>query len=248
MIIYFSGTGNSAYVAQQLSELLNDKIVSITATVQDEIKSDVRIIWVFPIYSWGVPPVVKSVIETIWLKTGLSHYMVCTCGDDIGNAHHQWRRLINRRGWNAVASYSVIMPNTYTLMKGFDVDNKELEQRKLNEAPARISYIAERITQGIEEDNVMRGAWAWVKTAVIYPYFVKFCMSPRPFHYTEKCVGCGLCSRECPMQNIVMNNGKPQWGNNCAMCLRCYHVCPVHSVAYGKKTIGKGQYLCPLKK
>ncbi len=248
MVIYFSGTGNSEYVARRLAHLSDDKAVSLNEFDRKEnLIVGSRIIWVFPIYSWGLPCVVESFIRRVAIKENIPHYMVCTCGDDIGNAHRQWRKLMQMKGWNDVAAYSVIMPNTYTLMTGFDVDSNEVVSRKLNDAPERIEYIVGRIKQEVKEDDVKRGAWAWVKSAIIYPYFKRYCMSPRPFHYTEKCVGCGLCGKECPMGNIKMIDGKPSWDDNCAMCLRCYHVCPHRSVQYGKKTMGKGRYLCPLK-
>ena len=40
-------------------------------------------------------------------------------------------------------------------------------------------------------------------------------------------------------------NAKPVWGDNCAMCLSCYHHCPKHAVEYGRQTMMKGQYLFP---
>ena len=58
--------------------------------------------------------------------------------------------------------------------------------------------------------------------------------------------GCGTCMRTCPMYNISMKDGKPLWGNNCAMCLACYHRCPAHAVMYGHTTRHKGQYRGPL--
>lgn len=168
--------------------------------------------------------------------------MVCTCGDDIGNAHKHWRRLITGRGWYAQCAYSITMPNTYTLMNGFDVDSKELEQQKLSDAPVHIKEIAHKIKSAYAIDDVVCGSWAWVKTAIIYPYFKRFCMSPRPFHATESCIGCGKCAKACPLNNILMEGNKPQWSNNCALCLRCYHLCPTQAIEYGKATKGKGQY------
>ena len=251
MIFCFSGTGNSRFVANELAKTLNDQVVELKgeslispSSFNYDMSNDKHFIWVFPIYSWGVPPVVVDFIKSAPLNipTNNCHFMVCTCGDDIGNAHKHWRKLITNRGWYAQSAYSVQMPNTYTLMKGFDVDSKELEQQKLANAPTRINEIALKIKSSYASDDVVRGSWAWVKTAIIYPYFKKFCMSPRPFHATDKCIGCGKCAKACPLNNIAMNSNHPQWNDKCALCLRCYHICPSQAIAYGKATKGKGQY------
>ena len=251
MIFCFSGTGNSRYVARELAKTLNEQVIELQGEMlispmsfNCDMSKEKRFIWVFPIYSWGVPPIVADFIKSAPLNISQNncHFMVCTCGDDIGNAHKHWRKLIVSRGWYAQCAYSVTMPNTYTLMEGFDVDCKELEQEKLNNSPTRINDIANKIKLGYTSDDVVRGSWAWIKTAIIYPYFKRYCMSPRPFHATDKCTSCGKCAKACPLNNITMSNNRPQWSNKCALCLRCYHICPSHAVAYGKATKGKGQY------
>ena len=201
------------------------------------------VVWVFPIYSWGVPPVVARFMRKSKIKGAheARHYLVCTCGDDIGMADNQWRQLAGRRGWSPRGSFSVQMPNTYVLMKGFDVDSPGVEADKLRSMPERVADVVQAIGRDFSESDVTRGSMAWLKSAVVYPFFRRFCMSPRPFHTTSACTGCGLCSRSCPMENIAMKDGHPRWGNRCALCLRCYHICPAHAVAYGKETDGKGQ-------
>lgn len=252
MIIYFSGTGNTRYVAQRLATILNDDLIELTGElITNPISVELtlsgnRIIWTFPTYSWGVPPIVVDFIEQVKINSAetVAHYMVTSCGDDIGQTDKQWRNLIRNRGWNALSAYSVIMPNTYVCMKGFDVDSPELENRKVTDADARISYIAESISvEHVPVSDVVRGGWAWIKSAIVYPYFKRFCMSPKPFHITNACVACGKCAKICPMDNIKLSDEhRPFWGNKCAMCLRCYHTCPSHAVSYGKTTEDKGQF------
>lgn len=251
MILCFSGTGNSLYVATKLAKLLNEQVEELQgeilinpASINRDFRTENRIIWVFPIYSWGVPPIVANFINNtpIRISDNSPHYMVCTCGDDIGNAHSHWRKLITNRGWHPQNAYSVQMPNTYTLMKGFDVDSKELEQHKLSNAPIHIREIAHKIKIGDNSDDVERGNWAWVKTAIIHPFFKHFCISPRQFRINNKCISCGKCANACPLNNIKISNNTPRWNNNCALCLRCYHICPTQAIEYGNATKGKGQY------
>ncbi len=249
MIPVFSGTGNSLYVARLLAaaDCLDDRVVRFPDC--EEAAPGERVVWCFPVYSWGVPPVVIKWIQSVApsLKKSGHHYAVMTCGDDTGNAPSQWRRLMKKLGFEAAMAYSVQMPNTYVLMKGFDTDPVALEKEKLEAAPARVKLIAGNIRDNIPGDLCVRGSWPWVKSAVIYPWFVRNAMSPRPFHPTPQCVGCGLCARTCPLGNITMKDKRPSWGDNCVLCLRCYHICPHHAVAYGKATKDKSQYNTMLK-
>lgn len=246
MIVYFSGTGNTRFVALRLAELLGDRDVAMDVASETPAVNEIgqRMVWCFPTYSWGVPPVVVDYINKVKASgaDNINHYMVTTCGDDMGLTDRQWRRLIRKRGWKADGAFAVIMPNTYVLMKGFNVDPPKVAAAKVSAAPERIAEIARRIERG-GSDLLVRGGWAWVKSRIIYPWFCRFEMSPKPFHATGGCTGCGLCARSCPMHNIRMDSGEPCWGDRCALCLRCYHICPRRAVAYGKATDGKGQSL-----
>ena len=251
MIFYFSGTGNTRLVALRLGELLGERVVEMDvrgdAAPAFTLGEGERVVWCFPIYSWGVPPVVARFIGRVALSgaEGARHYMVCTCGDDCGNADRQWRRRLAARSWHGAEAYSVQMPNTYVLMKGFDTDSREVAAAKLATAPAAIAAIAEAIMAG-RPANYTRGRWAWIKSAIIYPWFCRFDMSPKPFSVNGGCTACGLCSRICPTGNISAGaDGHPCWGDDCALCLRCYHSCPRRAIRYGRATEGKGAYLAP---
>ncbi len=255
MIICFTGTGNSAAVASVLSRHLGDEEIVMLAgeLLCDDAPSlrlsDERIVWVFPTYSWGVPPVVVRFIKraTIEGAERAEHFMVTTCGDDVGRIDSQWRKLMGHRGWNAKGAWSVQMPNTYVCMKGFDVDSDAVADAKLEAMPGRVKHVASRIAARSAETDVVSGSWSGVKSGIVYPWFRRYAMSPKPFRASEACIGCGRCARECPMCNITLDHSthRPVWGSNCALCLRCYHYCPVRAIDYGKSTAGKGQYRCP---
>ena len=261
MIIYFTGTGNSRLVAERLHEcyhpddkqrnklycLEGDRLLHPGRQLLETADGSL-VIWVFPVYSWGVPPVVLRFIDKVRFKGAekARHYMVCTCGDDVGRTDDQWRHHIGRRGWTPRGAFSVTMPNTYVCMKGFDVDSPDIEAGKLVAMPGRVEEIRRAIDRGFSDSDLIRGSWAWWKTNLVYGLFRAFKMSPLPFRADpERCTSCGLCARQCPMLNIKLKDRRPQWGPACAMCLRWYHHCPVKAIAYGKETDGKGQYKLP---
>ena len=93
MIYWFSGTGNSRWVAEELAKRLGDRLMDIADCI---VQGDFRHVlsrgesigWVFPTYSWGPPPVVLDFISRWHIdgyEKGLTYcYMVTTCGDDVG--------------------------------------------------------------------------------------------------------------------------------------------------------------------
>lgn len=247
MIICFSGTGNSLEVARQLGSRLGEEVIMLSAAPR---ALSGRVIWVFPIYSWGVPPVILAAIRKLELTGGSVHHMVATCGDDCGYADRMFRKAIAARGAETGVTATVIMPNNYVTLPGFNVDTPEVASAKLGAMPERVEEVAAMIESGHAATSVTRGSFPLFKTRVIYPWFVRHAMSPKPFASTSACTGCSLCARTCPMGNIEMepssDHKRPAWHDRCAFCLRCYHICPHHAVAYGKATGGKGQYMNPL--
>ncbi|MCM1503870.1 MAG: EFR1 family ferrodoxin [Muribaculum sp.] len=255
MIFCFSGTGNSRHVARRLAELLGQEIVEMNhltfAEAQAMPIADDLTIWAFPIHSWGLPDFVVKFIGRVGTECRMPcpgrHYMVCTCGDDIGLAHKQWRRLMAQKGWNAMATYSVQMPNTYVLLPGFDVDSKKVVKEKLNACDSRVEAIAAKIAEGSMTDDVVDGMLPGLKSKLIYPLFMRRMISAKPFASdADRCVGCGRCASVCPLGNVVLDDERrPKWGGHCTLCLGCYHVCPTDAVGYGRQTRGKGRYFCP---
>lgn len=256
MIFCFSGNGNTRLIANKLSQIIGHDITHLRGDLllnpshhDITIAEGEDVIWMFPVYSWGIPPVVRNFIENVRLHSapGTSHHMVATMGDDAGLTDKMWRKLMTDKGWHAASAQGVIMPNTYTLMKGFDVDPKAIAARKIEIALESIDTLAATITSRQPVTLIHRGSFAWIKSRLIYPSFVKYAISPRKFHVHE-CISCGKCAATCPMENITMTevNGQriPVWGDRCAMCLGCYNVCPRHAVEYSASTYRKGQYYC----
>lgn len=248
MIFYFSGTGNSAWVARQLAEGQHEDLIAIADEMNKDrefaLKAGEKVGFVFPVYAWGPPEIVIRFVRQLRIN-GTPGYLffVCTCGDDTGRTPQVFASAIRRKGWKCMAGYSVTMPNTYVSLPGFDVDPKDVEERKVQTAVSRVRFINGELSARVrmERFDCHEGALPFTKTYVLRPLFKTFLMSPEPFHATDACIGCRKCEKVCPVQNITAKE-RPQWGGNCTQCLACYHVCPVHAVQYGKATQKKGQY------
>lgn len=254
MVYYYSGTGNSAYTARELSRMTGEKYppVSIPQALNNsglDIYTGEYLGFVFPIYSWGVPPIVLHFIEKLPkdLFEGRYVWAVCTCGDEAGVAMRKFSKAIEQvRGEKPDLCMSLIMPNNYVLLPGFDVDKEEVADRKLSEAPRTLRNISDIILK--KESNIFKvkeGSMPHLRS-LAYPLFKKWGINPKKWNVDDNCISCGKCCEICTVNNINLDSeGHPTWGKNCLSCCACYHVCPKKAINYGKATQRKGQYLFP---
>lgn len=240
MIYYFSGTGNSRYVAECLASLLNDDTEEITPGMKAETHASCIGI-VFPVYAWGMPNIVQRFISGNKDTFAKARYTYCvmTCGDDMGYADHILRKHM---GGNLNAAFSVPMPNTYVCLPGFDVDSDEVAQGKVRLTTAMLPGIADCISKGESVTQVTRGATPWIKSYVLRPLFNRFLVTDKHFRATEACNLCKKCVRDCPANNMHAEGGRIQWEHRfCTGCLRCFHACPQRAIEFGAFTKGKRQ-------
>lgn len=252
MIIYFSASGNSKAVADRLGKLLDERVMNLVDTVPSELEMEGESLgFVFPIYSWGTPPIVSTFISNlnsgmVDALAGRPIWMVCTCGDDVAMAPEMFKRALKDVGLRLSGGWSIQMPNTYVLLPGFSTDPHDLENKKLREAYVALDIIADKIRNKEWEESYVRGSLPRIKSGIVFPLFKRWGVFPSRWHATEACIGCARCESVCPTDNISMVNTadgfRPRWGKDCISCLACYHVCPCNAVQYGSVTKGKGQY------
>ena len=245
MIYYFSGTGNSKTIALRLATMCQEKTACIT-TIRNNYREDKVLGFVFPVYAWGLPKVMRQFIQQLKRhQLPLYTFMVCTCGDDIGYTEKEIRLLLSQKGILLNAAWSIRMPNTYVVLPGFDIDTPSLTQKKLTHAWAKIEEIAHQINRRNKDViDIHPGPFPFIKSRVLRPLFNRFLTGDNKFRSNDSCIHCGICTTVCPMENIHLNdNGNPVWNGNCTNCMACYHNCPQHAIDFGPFTKNKGQYL-----
>jgi flavodoxin len=65
------------------------------------------------------------------------------------------------------------------------------------------------------------------------------------FNCDANCKSCGICSKICPVMNIIMVNGFPKWQHKCEQCFACLHWCPKEAIQFSSKTSGQNRYHHP---
>ncbi|RHR10068.1 4Fe-4S ferredoxin [Pseudoflavonifractor sp. AF19-9AC] len=235
MIFYFSGTGNSAWVARQLARLTGDVAYDITnLNEQPDMANAKQIGFVFPVYAWGVPEIMAEFVKTL-PKTQAFTFGICTCGGDAGRTMKRFSKL-----YPLSSSYSLLMPNNYIISSEPDGEDEIL--RKITAAREELDRIAQELRRQVRVYRVHEGALAGVKSHLVNFGFNKFARSTKSFFVEDSCNGCGQCARNCPASAISLRDGMPVWAAQCCQCLRCINECPQQAIQYGTSTAGRRRY------
>ena len=109
MIFYFSGTGNTRWVAEQIAKGIGEALVSIPDMIREgrnefELREGERIGFCFPTHGWQVPRICRNFIRQLSLKNKTSTtfcWGLTTCGDNTGGtavvSYHQHHQGLQER-------------------------------------------------------------------------------------------------------------------------------------------------------
>lgn len=247
MILYFSGTGNSAYAARRIGRAVGDGVTDLFERIRgrdfSRMHSDSPWVVVVPTYAWRIPRVVQAWLARTELTGSRDLYFVMTCGGSIGDAGRYLRALCAEKGLRYRGCAGIRMPENYVAL--FTTPTRAEALEIIRRADGAIDEAARRIGGG---EALPESAPTWRDrlssgpvNAAFYPVFVH----AGKFYATDACVSCGKCAAVCPLGNVRLEAGRPVWGKDCTHCMACICRCPTEAIEYGKHSRGLPRYVCP---
>ena len=244
MVLYFTGTGNSRYIAERIAEALGDELLSMNDRIKagnpSPITSDERLVIVTPTYAWRIPHIVRDWLAATDFPCGTQVWFVMTCGSEIGNAAGYNRALCREKQLIYMGTAQIIMPENYIAM--FNTPQAEEARQIVAKAGPDIDRIISAIAANREFTPPRNNIYDRFMSGPVNPIFYSFFVKANAFTAGDACIGCGQCAKLCPTNNITIQNGKPVWGGGCIHCMACICRCPAQAIEYGKKSLGKPRY------
>ena len=247
MILYFTGTGNSRYIAKKMAGALGEELHSINDRIKrgytEKIQVNGRLIFVTPTYAWRIPRVVEQwILQTVF--TGVREvWFVMDCGGEIGDAAKYTKELCDRKKFFYMGTAEIVMPENYIAV--FDAPGETKALEIIRKADAAIADAIRKIEKGQRFPERKSSVADRLKSGPVNAVFYPVCVSAKAFAADERCIGCGKCVKLCPLNNVKLVDKKPVWGRNCTHCMACICYCPTKAIEYGKKSVGKPRYQCP---
>lgn len=247
-IYYFTGTGNSLQIAQDIAKGLGlyeiKKISEYKGERIKNVSSNDTLTMVFPAYYGGIPRIINEFLQCLNVDDNIKIYAVTNCNNIPGNTLKIVSTKLAEKNLKLSGGYVIKMPGNYIPMYG--ANSSEVQKQKFEDEKTAVSHIVSviknRETEKIQNNHPLINA---LFNKLEYKDIEKVPQMDSNFTATDKCLSCGKCASLCPVNNIVMKDGKPQWQHHCEMCLSCLQHCPKEAIEFGSKSIGKERYVNP---
>ena len=230
-IFCFTSTGNSLQVAKIIAGKTGGEIVPMRGG--PAVCDDEAIGFVFPVYYWGLPRKVERFVESLRIENKEAYvFSVVTFGGLTFGVHGLLKQLLKAKGVDL--HYGKNLKSVENYLPEFKANDSEKLRKKSDEGARRI---AEAISR--RERNMI---FAPTFINRLGHRFLPDESSDRFFAVSPECTGCAICQKVCPVDNIVMDSGRPGFDSRCENCLGCLHACPETAIEWKNKTKGKARY------
>ncbi len=234
LIVYFSGTGGTRLAAQSLAQSLNDrgkpvilhpldKSVSSQNQINIHEKPISALVLLYAVHAMDAPLPVHSWIKGLPELDHLPAVVISVSGGGEVWPNTACRRRVIR---SLSKKRAIVFLEEMYIMPANWITSTPV--RAASELLRVLPYKTGRTAQSIIQLKSQRTpfhflGWlfAWISHLEQFgaPHFGK------SLYANEDCDACGWCASNCPQLNIVMRQDKPDFTNQCVMCMRCLYGC-----------------------
>lgn len=253
VIYYFSGTGNTARIAELMQSEFCGKdqeceiipIESITLNEEPLRMQGYDLVGIgYPVHAMDAPQIVYDFIDLL-PKARQAYFMFKTAGSTLlyGGSSYKLKAKLANLGWRLRHEELYKMPPNM-----FRFPSKKKLERLYHDVTQQIPNVVGQILNGekkvLPDSELQRVAY---KFADLEKHGCK--QSSDRWFVSQDCISCGLCAKQCPTHNIRLVENKLVFGQTCILCLRCWWHCPTRALKHSRMNpfFLKKPYILPEK-
>ena len=246
MVLYFSATGNTEYIATELAKRLDDERVNLIDRIKRNdhsvLHSETPFIICAPVYVCEMPRFLSKYLKEQTFSGSKEVYFIFTSGGYCGISGVLAKSMFRKKNMNYRGHAEFKMPRNYVASDAYAMLSPEETAERILESRAKVDSVVSDIRAGRNLTARHVFLFETLITVPFNPVWCKFKLRARDFHATDKCIGCSKCASLCPLNNITLKDRKPVWGDQCTHCMACIGNCPTEAIEYGSITQSKEKY------
>ncbi|MBN2440342.1 MAG: EFR1 family ferrodoxin [Spirochaetales bacterium] len=265
VLYYFSGTGNSLFVAKELQKLIPDtQLIPIVRSLKENnfVTNAESIGFVFPTHGLTIPIPVRTFVKKMDASSGNYFFAVATRGGTVFRGFPVINDVLTRHEKKLNASFIINMASNDPKLSFYNTASKEDIDHLQKNALIKLNEIKKIVDNKEDYHDDDKSGVTFSRNPMLNTFlehlipFMTHFLSPKTkkyFYSDSKCTGCGTCEKVCLSQKIKMRNKRPVWQKNitCYLCYSCLNYCPSKAIQIYSKiwmksyTKEKGRYLHP---
>ncbi len=239
--IYFSGTGNSRYIAEYFSRTMGCEHYSIEEDIDFEklISANDTITFCYPTYGSCVPFIMREFI--LKHKKLLKDKKIIIFSTQLmfsGDGARVLTELLEDIKYKVIYAEHFNMPNNICNLPIFPNPSKKKMEKYISKANKKIEKTCVNIRRGTIKKRGFNIISKYLGLFSQRIYFKDIETKARDdVRINEACILCGKCVRICPTNNLEKVGIRIEQKGKCTLCYRCVNECPVKAITvlYHKK-------------
>ncbi len=235
-IFFFSGTGNTKKIAELYKreiESAGNQVELYSLPLKQEVDfSSFEMLGIgYPIHAFNAPKIVLKFAKSLPKRQDkLKTFIFKSSGEPVKMSRVSSLKLVSilkRRGYRVDNEYQYVMPYNMIFRHTDHMAYKMWETAK-----ALVPIDCRDVLSGTvrhEKKMFMGGLLAFFMRCEHWGAHINGLF----YKVKGDCISCGRCAATCPVGNIVMKDGKPDFGKKCMMCARCSFNCPANCIKIG---------------
>jgi len=247
-MLYFSGTGNSKYIAELFCRNMGSACYSIEENVDFEelIDANETIGFCYPVYMSRVPRIMREFVgKHMASLKGKKLIIFCTQLILSGDGARAFADMFARDYVEVIYAEHFFMPNNVSNVFLLPMTSAKRIEKCMVKSQRKMQSACRNINNGKIKKrgfNIISRALGLIQAVFMSTVEKK---ANDSVVIIEACTKCRICVSVCPMNNLAYENETITHKHNCTMCYRCINKCPPKAITVVFHGKVKKQYNCP---
>lgn len=246
MVLYFSATGNTEFIAQEIARRTGDECINLLECIKMDdhspLHSEKPFIICAPVYVCEIPRFMSKYLKAQTFTGSRDVYFIFTSGGYAGISGVLTKAMFRKKKMNYLGHAEFTMPRNYVANDSYPMLERAEAEKRILDSYRRLDGVC----ADISARKQLKARHVFLLESIITlpfnPIWCKWKLTAKEFYAKDSCSGCGKCVKLCPLNNIRLSEKKPIWGTACTHCMACIGNCPKDAIEYGTISQGKDRY------